>query len=156
MSSSFIVLPFVFIHNIFFEKGITIPVRLSQRFKKSQESRFIFYLLLLSTQYNQSAMLSKYVANIIKKTKNHLMVIKKFINFVEFYFFKHIINFLGLQLRVTGKLGGKMRKSKYHYKLGKVCLQSLKIGLSYSCSISYTKFGLISVKIWLLHADKYI
>ena len=49
-----------------------------------------------------------------------------------------------------------MRRSKFHYKLGKVCLQSLSIGLNYSIALSYTKFGIISIKVWLLHADKYI
>jgi small subunit ribosomal protein S3 len=58
-----------------------------------------------------------------------------------------LVQFLGLQLRLNGKLGGKLRKSKYHYKLGKVQLQSLKVGLNYSISISHTKFGAISVKV---------
>ena len=46
-----------------------------------------------------------------------------------------------------------MRKSKYHYKLGKVQLQTLKSSLNYSLGLSYTKFGIISIKIWLLHAN---
>jgi len=66
---------------------------------------------------------------------------------LNFFFFRGVIHFLGLQLRLTGKLGGKMRKSKYHYKLGKVCLQVLNIIVSYSLSYSYSKFGVISVKI---------
>jgi ribosomal protein S3 len=35
-------------------------------------------------------------------------------------------------------------------------LQTLKIGLNYTLSISFTKFGIISIKVWLLHADQYL
>jgi hypothetical protein len=136
----------IFINNIFLIKGLSLSCRLGSRVKK-QEFRFVFYLLLLSTQYNQSKMLSNYVVDIIQKTKKHHMVLRNFVSLIELFFFKNIISFLGFQLRVTGKLGGKMRKSKYHYKLGKVRLQTLKVGLSYSSSVSYTKFGVISVKV---------
>jgi ribosomal protein S3 len=47
-----------------------------------------------------------------------------------------------------------MRKSKYHYDIGKVQLQTLKIILSYSLSFSYTKFGILSTKFWILHGNK--
>lgn len=114
---------------------------------KKQEFRFIFYLLLLSCQYNQSKMIANYLANYIKTTKKHYLVLRNFINFLEYFFFKNIINFLGFQLRLSGKLGGKMRKSKYHYKLGRVWLQTLKICLSYTTSTSFTKFGVISIKV---------
>jgi ribosomal protein S3 len=33
-------------------------------------------------------------------------------------------------------------------------LQTLKTFLNYSISISYTKFGIISIKFWLLHGNK--
>jgi ribosomal protein S3 len=56
------------------------------------------------------------------------------------------ISLLGIQLRVSGKLDGRMRRSKYHYNVGKVQLQTLKIFLNYSLSISYTKYGIISIK----------
>jgi hypothetical protein len=134
------------INNIFVSKGINSIKKVGSRMKK-QEFRFIFYLLLLSSQYNQSKMIANYVANSIKTTKKHYLVLRSFIGLVEYFFFKNIINFLGLQLRLTGKLGGKMRRSKYHYKLGKVWLQTLKIGLNYTLSISFTKFGIISIKV---------
>lgn len=136
----------IFINNVFFIKGLSVATRVGVRLKKL-DFRFVFYLLLLSSQYNQTKMISNYVASIIKGTKKHHMVLRNFVNLIEFFFFKNIICFLGIQLRVTGKLGGKMRKSKYHYKLGKVCLQTLRIGLNYSLSISYTKFGIISIKV---------
>jgi hypothetical protein len=116
----------------------------------------VFYILLLSSRYNQTRIISDYLVNNIRTTKKHHLILKKFVNLVEFFFVNKLIMFLGLQIRITGKLGGKMRKSKYHYKLGKVCLQTLKVGLNYTLGISFTKFGVISIKIWLLHADKYL
>ena len=55
--------------------------------------------------------------------------------------------FNGFQLRVTGKLNGRMRKSKYQYSIGKVSLQTLQSIISYSMTVSYTKFGLLSNKV---------
>jgi ribosomal protein S3 len=104
-------------------------------------------VILLSTHYNQSKMIALYLATMIKQNKKHHIVLKNFILLVEFFFFKRILRFLGLQIRVTGKLGGKMRRSKFHYKLGKVCLQTLSIGLNFNIALSYTKFGIISIKV---------
>jgi len=108
------------INNIFLTSGIiNYRKKIGVKIKK-QEFRFIFYLLLLSSQYNQSKMIANYLASNIKTTKKHYLVLRNFVNFLEYFFFKNIINFLGFQLRLNGKLSGKMRKSKYHYKLGKV------------------------------------
>ena len=136
----------IVINPVFIVKGLTITTYLGSRIEK-QGFRFVFYLLLLSTQYNESKLISNYLTDILKTTKKHYQVLKDFVSMLEFFFFNKTIQFRGLQIRATGKLGGKMRRSKYHYKLGKVCLQTLKIGLSYSLSISYTRFGIISIKV---------
>lgn len=39
-----------------------------------------------------------------------------------------------------------MRKSKYIYKIGKVQLQTLKLIFDYNLYLSFTKFGIISIK----------
>ena len=144
------------ISNVFLTRGIiNYRKKIGVKIKK-QEFRFIFYLLLLSSQYNESKMIANYLANNIKTTKKHYLVLRNFINLLEYFFFKNIINFLGFQLRLNGKLGGKMRKSKYHYKLGKVWLQMLQVYLSYTLAVSFTKFGVISIKVWFLNGDKYL
>jgi len=56
-----------------------------------------------------------------------------------------------LQLRLTGKLSGKMRKSKYGYRIGKVQLHTIDSKVIYSSDLSYTKFGIISIKLWILY-----
>lgn len=101
---------------------------------------------MLATYYNNSKLIGDFIASEVEKNKNHFRVLTLFIKSFENLFFTKTLKFKGFQLRLTGKLGGKMRKSKYHYKLGKVELQTLKSSLSYSLCLSYTKFGVISVK----------
>lgn len=101
----------------------------------------------MAVRYCSSKIIVDYLLNLIKKNKNHHRSLKIFTNFLEKLFLYKAIKLLGFQLRVTGKLGGKMRKSKYHYKLGKVQLQTLKSRLSYDLGLSYTKFGIISIKV---------
>lgn len=146
----------IFITNIFLKKGSILKTRLGKTFFDRQEFRYVFYILLLSTQYNQSKIITDYVALKIKQTKSHRKILRDFVGLAEFFFFKNFIHMLGFLLRVTGKLNGKMRKSKYHFNLGKVCQQTLNIGLSYNLSLSYTKFGIISIKVWLFHENKFI
>lgn len=148
-----------FIHisitNVFFFKGFRVNYRVNNNLLKAKKNdlRFLLYTFLLAVRYCSSKIIVDYLLNLIKKNKNHHRSLKIFTNFLEKLFLYKAIKLLGFQLRVTGKLGGKMRKSKYHYKLGKVQLQTLKSRLSYDLGLSYTKFGIISIKVWLLHAN---
>lgn len=99
-------------------------------------------------------MFSSFIALQIKKNKNHKKILRKITLIIETFWKTRNINLRGIQLRVTGKLNGSMRKSKYHYSIGKVQLQTFKTFLNYHMSISYTKFGIISTKFWILHGNK--
>ena len=94
--------------------------------------------------------MSDYIAIDIKKQKNHFRNLRKVTELVTFFFLRNIFPLQGVQIWVTGKLGGKMRRSKFHYKMGKVQLHMFKTQLSYNMSVSYTKFGVIAVKVWLI------
>merc|ERR1712127_203061 len=122
-------------NHILLNKGLILVKKLNTRFKK-QNFRSLFFLLFLATNYNNSKIISEFLAIVIKKNKNHHKILKFYVDFIEFLFNVNLIKMLGLQLRVTGKLDGKLRKSKYHYKLGKVSLQKLNVGISYSKAIS--------------------
>ena len=136
------------INNIFFQKGILFYNNIINKYKKQ---KFLLKTLLLSTCYMNSILITDYLSIILQTNKRHRWLLKKFIEIIEMFFYLNIIKFKGFQLRVSGKLNGKMRKSKYHYKLGKVKLQSISFYLTYSFNISYTKFGVLSIKIWLLN-----
>jgi ribosomal protein S3 len=90
----------------------------------------------------------------LKKNKNHKKALRKITLIIESFWKSRNTNLQGIQLRVNGKLNGSMRKSKYHYSIGKVQLQAFKTFLNYSMSISYTKFGIFSMKFWILHGNK--
>lgn len=142
----------VTMQNIFLTSELALNYSFKRNFEKPNE-RFLFYTLLLATQYRNSKLIGEFISNEIEKNKNHFRILGFFTKSLEDFFFTKVLKFKGFQLRLTGKLGGKMRKSKYHYKLGKVQLQTLSSSLSYSLCLSYTKFGVISIKTWLLDAN---
>ena len=134
------------VNNVFFNKGITrVPFFGKQVMKP--EFRFKFFTIFLAITYSQSKLLAEYIVGVIKKNKQHRKTLQEFTNFFQRILYSKVVKLLGFQLRVTGKLGGKLRKSKYHYKFGKVKLQTFKFYLSYCCCIEYTKFGIISIKL---------
>jgi ribosomal protein S3 len=101
----------------------------------------------LALFYFNSSLLSNYLSFLIKNSDKHYVVLKNVVKVLQNFYLVSHIKLLGIQLRLSGKLGGKMRKSKYHYQLGKVQLQTLKSKLSYDLGNSYTKYGVISVKV---------
>jgi len=123
-------------------------------FKFLFKDKFIFKLLFLSCFFKNTKLFSEFIALQLQKNKNHKKILRKITLIIENFWKNYIVNLIGIQLRITGKLNGSMRKSKYHYDIGKVQLQTLKIILSYSLSFSYTKFGIISTKFWILHGNK--
>jgi hypothetical protein len=134
------------VKNIYLTKGFfRVPFFGKQIIKP--EFRFKFFTIFLSIAYTNSFLLTEYVADFIKKGKQHRKNLQIFTNFFERIFYPRLLTISGFQLRVSGKLGGKLRKSKYHYKIGKVQLQTFKNFLSYSFTVAYTKFGVISIKV---------
>lgn len=136
----------VYFDNIWRSQGLV--------FLNPVKNEFLIRLLFLACIYNNSQIFSEHIAYQLKANKNHKRFLRQTILIVEIFWTMRKISLWGIQLRVSGKLDGRMRKSKYHYNIGKVQLQTLKTFLNYSISISYTKFGIISIKFWLLHGNK--
>jgi len=55
--------------------------------------------------------------------------------------------FKAIRIYVTGKLNGKMRKKNYCFKLGRLPMQRIDLNLDHFKSLSFTKFGTISIKV---------
>lgn len=140
--------------NIYLTKGFSRVPFFGKQVIKS-EFRFKFITIFLAIAYTNSFLISEYVAGFLKKGKQHRKTLQFFTGFFERIFFSGLVSLSGFQLRVTGKLGGKLRKSKYHYKIGKVQLQTFKNLLSYCFTTTYTKFGVISVKVWLVQQNEH-
>lgn len=142
--------------NILLSKGFykfSKPVIISTKYIK-WDYRNLLVTVFLGSTYNKSKILADYIAQSLTKQKNHRKVLKFFVEFLEIFYFLNLIRFLGIQIRVNGKLGGKMRKSQYQYRLGKMQLQTLKYYLNYSLTLAYSKFGILSIKIWLVSGQK--
>lgn len=137
------------VSNALLLSGCYLEIGRSNKFIK-QDFRYSFYTIFLSMLYGNSKLVADYLSVSIKKQKNHFKVLKFFTELLTFYFVRNLFATKGIQIRVTGKLGGKMRRSKFHYKIGKVQLHTFKVALSYTMSLSYTKFGVLSVKVWLI------
>ena len=108
-------------------------------------------MLLVSIRYKNAKLISEYVSKLIYISKNHFRDLKFFTDIFEHFFIKNVIKLLGFQLRVTGKVGGRLRKKKYQFKLGKTQSQTININLSYYKSLSFTRYGIISIKVWLFN-----
>ena len=132
--------------NVLLSKGVRrVPV-FGKPIKKP-EYRLKFFIYFLSILYTESLLLAEYVVSLLMKGKQHRKTLQLFTRFFEKLVHSRAVKLRGLQLRVTGKLGGKMRKSKYHYKLGKIQLNTFKHHLSYCCLVAYTRFGNFSIKL---------
>ena len=142
---------YIKINHVLLQKGIMFKYKLLN--KNHLDSILLFKTLVLSIIYNNTIILGNYLTGIITMAKNHKKTLSEFIFLLDSFYFTNIIKLVGLQLKLNGKLSGKMRTSKYKYKIGKVQLQSLNIKLNYHLGISYTKFGIIGVKVWLLNGN---
>ena len=138
------------INNILSNSGFVLKYKIKDLIKK-KEFYFIFQTLILAFIYNNTRIISEYIASFILLTTNHLKDVKKFIKIFEKLYFSNIVKLTGFKLWLKGKLNGKMRKSKYIYKIGKVQLQTLKLIFDYNLYLSFTKFGIISIKTWLIN-----
>jgi len=123
-------------------------------FFRKDKNRFLLKLLFLSCIYNNFKMFLENISIQLKRNKNHKKFIRLITSTIELFWKSRRIGLRGIQLRIAGKLNGKMRKSKYHYSIGKVQLQTLATFLNYDMCVSYTKFGILSIKFWILYETK--
>lgn len=134
--------------NILIEKGLIFELKQKKLWKKKEF--FLTYLVVLGLFYFNSSVIAIKIADLIQKTKKHFVQIRLVLKEIEQQFFVLKNPTKGVRIWVTGKLGGKMRKSKFGFLLGKVQLQRFKNKVSFTKVFSFTKYGIISVKVWLL------
>jgi len=80
-----------------------------------------------------------------------------------FYFFKRLIKTLfsngffekkevkGIKVSVKGRLNGARRKGKYILEYGQTSVQTLKDKVSYHQEDSFTLFGVLGIKVWIIY-----
>lgn len=115
------------------------------------------YLIFLSLIFFKSNILNIYISLIIKKTKNkkHTKNLIIFFCFLKSILDKKFIPIQGLKFKISGRLGGKLRKALYGYKLGYMKLMTLNTYVDYSCNYVNTQYGSFSLKLWLSSTNDY-
>lgn len=130
--------PFVFYKIPFFFKY------LKKSFLKQK-----LYIINLSFLFLKGRILLHYINSIIKKTKNkkHIKNLLNFFRELKIIFKMQYIPICGFKFRIAGRLGGKLRKGTFFYKLGNLKLLTLITFLDYSFYIVYTIYGVFSLKL---------
>lgn len=80
---------------------------------------------------------------------NFLKKIRKILN--NFFFYGKYYKLIGVLIKVHGKFQGILRKRKFKHAYGKTNLTTINTFVDYSLQKSYTKFGVFSIKVWLLY-----
>jgi len=137
------------LYNILIIKlGINIPFFFSKQILHNKQ-RTKFLRVLLGFHLLNSSILGSFVKDIIVETrqKMHIKNLMGLSRYIKLLFNSKAVCLRGFKLEVKGKLGGKLRKSKYIYKLGYTGLTSFFNTIGYSLHSSFTKYGVFSVKI---------
>lgn len=85
---------------------------------------------------------------IIRTTKNkrHFRNLYFYFNRIKSFLFKQSLPLLGFKCKVAGRLGGRMRKSWFIFKLGKTGLTSFFLNIKYANDFVVTQYGVFSTK----------
>lgn len=107
------------------------------------------YIISLSFLFLKGSILLSYIHNIIKKTKNkkHIKNLLLFFRELKIIFKMQYIPIYGLKFRIAGRLGGKLRKGTFFFKLGNLKLLTLTTVLDYSLKVVHTLYGVFSLKL---------
>jgi ribosomal protein S3 len=80
--------------------------------------------------------------NFLKKIKR---LIHNFLNYSKY-------GLIGLLIKVHGKFQGVLRKRRFKYAYGKTSMTSFNTFIDYDLQKSYTKFGVFSIKVYLMYS----
>jgi hypothetical protein len=113
-----------------------------------QELTTLEFMFYISCKLRMVSIFTRYLAKTLSFEKRHKKLFWQVVNTVT-KLNAYLSLFKGFRMYVTGKLDGKMRRKKYSFKFGQLAVQQIKTNLDYSTSVSFTKYGAISIKIWL-------
>lgn len=121
------------------------------KYLKTYSLKQKFYVIFLGFIFLKANLINTYINTIIKKTKNkkHIKNLILFFKYIKIIFDNQFIPLEGLKFKITGRLGGKLRKSSFHFKLGFVKLMTYDVVVDYNCIFVYTQYGSFSLKFWL-------
>ncbi|HHJ64123.1 MAG TPA: 30S ribosomal protein S3 [Aquifex aeolicus] len=59
----------------------------------------------------------------------------------------------GVKVQVKGRIGGAELARREWFLVGRMPLQTLRADIDYGFATAYTKYGILSVKVWIYHRD---
>jgi hypothetical protein len=138
------------LHNVFNLPLYFDFVQISTRIHNSPTFNLstLEFMLYLSCKLRMISIFTSYLAKSLELENKHRRVLWSVVNAVNVLSIKLFL-FKSMRIYVTGKINGKMRRKTYSFKLGRLAIQQLSSNLDYSKATSFTKFGTISVKIWV-------
>ena len=106
------------------------------------------FILYLSCKLRLAGIFAKYLAKSLASENKHRRLLWQVVNSIQ-QLRSHLALFKGFRIYVTGKLNGKMRRKTYSFKTGQLAMQQINTNLDYFKSTSFTKFGTLSIKVWI-------
>ena len=158
-------LSFELLINIYYNRKYTIIINnilnsflLNNFIEKNQyknlnkQKHKIYFLMYILFYFKNIELIVKYILFLINKSHRHKRNIIFFQKIIYYLWTKKVIKFKGLNLSIFGKLNGKMKHSKFYYRLGKFGVSTfLNEKIIYYFLPLYTKFGIFSIKLQLLY-----
>ena len=112
-------------------------------------------IVYFSTYFHTSKVLAFYIARNITNRKKHFYLLKRLRVILNYFFqFEPSCDFRGLRITVRGKFQGILRKRRFRIKFGHPGIQELGLFMDYNLQRSFTKFGVFSIKVWLIYEHK--
>jgi hypothetical protein len=139
----------LYVQNIFNSITNLIMPKLQRRYLKSIITYQKFIKVYVGFILFNSALINIYIQYLIRTTKfkKHIYNLIMFAKYLKVLYRKHIILMSGLKFQISGKLGGKLKHSKYKFKIGENPNASFNIKTSYNLLPICTKYGVFSAKL---------
>lgn len=108
------------------------------------------------TNKNSSEMLSKYIADNLKKLKRHNFFFKFLKTLLTIFIAKSLINKIkGIKIKIKGRINGAPRAKNKIISVGKaIPLFTIDSSINYSEATAYTANGTLGVKVWIYEKTK--
>ena len=118
----------------------------------NKQKHKIYFLMYTLFYFKNVELVARYISFLINKSYRHKRNISFFRKMIYYLWTKKVIKFKGLNLCILGKLNGKMKRSKFYYRVGKFGVTTfLNEKIVYYYLPLYTKFGVFSIKLQLLY-----
>ncbi|WXB47365.1 MAG: 30S ribosomal protein S3 [Candidatus Shikimatogenerans sp. Tmey] len=130
------------------KKGIEI-INLKKSINKLLNNKYYVYINIKEISNNtvDALLVAKNIALQINKGNSYKKVIKNMMS----YLYKKNIN--GIKVKISGRLNGiEMARSEYFQK-GNIKLSTLRANINYGFHELYTKYGVISLKVWIMKEE---